>query len=64
MGVLSLLNMAQENNDDTQYILPIICPHCQGELSLEMFFQLNLPLPPGPKKVEKKENDTPQETES
>jgi hypothetical protein len=52
----------QPNNSDenTEFILPIVCPHCLKEISLAMLFSLLVPedLPP---QVEQIKNNEPKE---
>jgi hypothetical protein len=38
-----------QDTGNTEFILPIICPHCKGEVDLSMIFSL---LKPEPKKEE------------
>lgn len=44
--------MNETNPDNTEFVLPIVCPHCSKEISLAMIFALLAPdavVPPKPK---------------
>ena len=43
----------QENQNKAEFILPILCPHCQKEVGLAMGFEL---MPPKNKDESKKED--------
>ena len=35
--------MTETNPDNTEFVLPIVCPHCSKELNLAMMFALLAP---------------------
>ena len=35
--------MIETNPDNTEFVLPIVCPHCNKELNLAMIFALLAP---------------------
>lgn len=44
--------MIESNPDNTEFVLPIVCPHCSKEINLAMIFALLAPdaaVPPLPK---------------
>ena len=44
--------MIESNPDNTEFVLPIVCPHCSKEINLAMIFALLAPDAVVPKPIE------------
>lgn len=49
--------MIETNPDNTEFVLPIVCPHCSKEINLAMMFALLAPNTGVPKEVVEDEED-------
>ena len=49
--------MNETNPDNTEFVLPIVCPHCSKELNLAMMFALLAPDAVVPKPLDDRDAD-------